>query len=225
MGIDKVLIVDHDPAFLEKMHKGLGKFGQFEVLTAQDAQHAIAIMRQESISILVTCLNMPHMDGLELLATVTKDFPNILSIVATSLPYEPMEKYAQGDSVYSFLNKPFDHIRLHEEIIKMLDYRDELRFRPGIYLSSILPLINLMQKTCLVEVMAGRNQKGYFYFKDGVICDVRCGEKTDSEALKDMLNWGPVRYWFKSLPDDPAVEEFHDELTSLFKDSELFGKL
>ncbi len=225
MGIDKILIVDNDHKLLSDLKKGLEKFGQFRIMTAMDGIQAMAILRKEDISILVTALKMPRMDGLELLAAITNDHPNILSIVTTSFDDFPLEKQAEGDSIFCYMNKPFNHIRLHGEIIKMLDFRDELYFKAGIYLSSMLPLINLEQKTCLLEVKAGLKRIGYFYFENGVICDVRSGEKTGSEALEEMLEWGPGRYSFKPLPDDPAVKEFHDDLTTLIMDGKLFKRL
>lgn len=225
MGIDKILIADSDPVFLKKMQTGLDRLGQFKIITAMDGVQAMALLKKEDVSILVTSLKMPRMDGLELLAAVTNQHPNILSIITTSFKDMPLEKQADGDSIFCYLNKPFDHIRLHCEIIRMLDYRDELYFQAGIYLSSMLPLINLEQKTCLLEVKSGLKKKGYFYFENGIISDVRCGEKTDSEALEEMLSWGPGRYWFKPLPDDPAVQEFHDDLTTLIMEGSLFKRL
>jgi CheY-like chemotaxis protein len=225
MGIDKILIADSDTHFLAEMRNGLDKLGQFRILTALDGVQALAVLRQDSVSILVTCLSMPRMDGLELLAAVSREFPNILSIVTTSFRDMPLVKQADGDSIFSYLNKPFSHIRLHGEIIRMLDYRDEISFQAGMFLSSMLPLINLEQKTCLLEISVGRERKGYFYFRDGIICDVRCGSKAGSEALEEMLHWGPGRYQFKPLPDDPAVREFHEDLTSLIMDGTLFKRL
>lgn len=225
MGIDKILIVDGDRRFLAEMKNGLEKFGQFRIMTAADGMQALTVLKKEDISILVTCLNMPGMDGIELLAKVSCKFPNILSIVTTSFQDTPLEKQSAGDSIFCYLNKPFNHIRLHGEIIKMLDYRDEIYFKAGIFLSSMLPLINLEQKSCLLEITAGLKRKGYFYFRDGIICDVRCGKKNSSEALKEMLAWGPGRYQFIRLPDDPAVYEFHDDLASLVMDKSLFKLL
>lgn len=225
MGIDRILIVDSDHKLLTELKAGLEKFGQFKILTAMDGVQAMAILKGENISILITALKMARMDGLELLAAVTNKFPNILSIVTTSFKDFPLDKQSEGDSIFSYLNKPFDHIKLHGEIIKMLDFRDELYFKAGIFLSSMLPLINLEQKTCLLEIKAGLKKIGYFYFENGVICDVRCGEKNGSEALEKMLDWGPGRYSFKALPDDPAVKEFHEDLTTLIMDGKLFKRL
>jgi len=225
MGIDKILIVDNDVKLLSDLKTGLLKFGQFQVMTAADGLQAMAILKRERIAILVTGLKIPRMDGLEILAYVTREYPNILSIVTITLQGEVMEKQSRGDGLFAYLNKPFNHIILHGELIKMLDYRDEVYFQAGIFLLAMLPLVNLEQKTCLLEVSCGIKRKGFFYFDQGIICDVRCNNLTGAEALKEMLNWGPGRYWFKPLPDDPAVREFNHDLTALIMKETLFKKL
>lgn len=224
MGIDRILIVDNDIKLLNSLKSGLDKFSQFRILTAFDGMQALAILKREKVSVLVTGLKMKRMDGLELLAEVSREYPNILSIVTTALSF-PLTKDVQGDSLFSYLNKPFNHIRLHGEILKVLDCRDEINYRAGMYLNSMLPLINLLRKTCLLEFNAGRERKGFFHFDNGVICDVRCGDLADSEALTEMLFWGPGQYWFKPLPDDPAVTEFHGSLAKMLGEGEGFKDL
>jgi CheY-like chemotaxis protein len=200
MAKDKILIVDDDVRLLTRLKNGLMKFGQFDILTAMHGMQALAILKSAGASIMVTDLEMPKMDGVELLAAATRDYPNILCIVTTSLKDHTLRKKFQGDSLFSYINKPFDHIRLHGEIIKMLDCRDEINFRPGIFLTAMLPLINLMQKSCLIEASVGANKKGVFYFDNGVISDVRTDTLNGSSALEEMLKWGPAQYWIKPLP-------------------------
>ena len=86
MGIDRILIVDNDIKLLNSLKSGLDKFSQFKILTAFDGMQALAILKREKVSILVTGLKMRRMDGLELLAEVTREYPNIMSIVVTSSP-------------------------------------------------------------------------------------------------------------------------------------------
>lgn len=202
MARDKILIVDDDVKLLGSLKNGLNKFGQFDILTAVHGVQALAILKTAKPVIMVTDLQMPRMDGVELLSIVTRDFPNILCIVTTELKDHALRKKFQGDSLFSYVNKPFNHIRLHGEIIKMLDCRDEINFRPGIYITAMLPLINLMQKSCLLEANAGREKKGTFAFENGVISDVRTESQTGASALEEMLSWGPARYVINPLPDN-----------------------
>ena len=211
MGRDKILIVDDDVKLLTSLKNGLMKLGQFDILTAVHGIQALAILKTTKTAIMVTDLQMPRMDGVELLATVTRDYPNILCIVTTSLKDHALRKKFQGDSLFSYINKPFNHIRLHGEIIKMLDCRDEINFRPGIFITAMLPLINMMQKSCVLEANAGMDKKGTFFFENGVISDVRTEIHAGSSALEEMLSWGPARYQINPLPDNYP----HDSDSSL----------
>lgn len=202
MARDKILIVDDDVKLLGSLKNGLLKFGQFDILTAVHGVQALAILKTAKPCILVTDLQMPRMDGVELLAIVTRDYPNVLCIVTTELKDHALRKKFQGDSLFSYVNKPFNHIRLHGEIIKMLDCRDEINFRPGIYITAMLPLINLMQKSCIVETSAGKEKKGTFYFENGVISDVVTEKQVGASALEEMLTWGPAQYWINELPEN-----------------------
>lgn len=202
MGRDKILIVDDDIKLLGSLKTGLQKFGQFDIQTAVHGVQALAILKTTKAVILVTDLQMPRMDGVELLATVTREYPNMLCIVTTSLKDHALRKKFQGDSLFSYINKPFNHIRLHGEIIRMLDCRDEINFRPGIYITAMLPLINMMQKSCMLDASAGMDKKGTITFENGVISDVRTEQQAGVGALQEMLSWGPARYWIKPLPED-----------------------
>ena len=198
MGKDKILIVDDDVKLLGSLKTGLQKFGQFDIQTAVHGVQALAILKTTKAVILVTDLQMPRMDGVELLATVTREYSNMLCIVTTSLKDHALRKKFQGDSLFSYINKPFNHIRLHGEIIKMLDCRDEINFRPGIYITAMLPLINMMQKSCVLEASAGLDRKGTFTFENGVISDVRTEQQTGVGALQEMLVMGPGPVLYKT---------------------------
>lgn len=62
---NKVLVVDDDPAMLRLLTAQLGH-GGYEVLTADTGDQALGILEQEQPAYLITDLDMPGMDGLEL---------------------------------------------------------------------------------------------------------------------------------------------------------------
>jgi two-component system chemotaxis response regulator CheB len=215
MGIDKILIVDDDFVFMNRLKSGLQEFGQFDILTAPDGKYALRLLSRQKVSMVVTDIDMPKMDGLELLAVMTRQFPNVLSIVATSLEEKTMQKRATGDSLFSYLNKPFDHVRLHGEIIKVLDTLDEIQFKAGIFLSSMLPLVHIGKKSCHLEVQAEGGKSGSFYFQDGLLRDASHENLTGKEAVKEMLAWGPGKYWFRNLPEPHTFTKVNGNLTPL----------
>ncbi len=223
MGIDKILIVDDDFVFVNRLKSGLEEFGQFDILTAPDGKYALRLLSRQKVSMVVTDIEMPKMDGLELLAVMTRQFPNVLSIVATSLEEKIMRKRADGDSLFSYLNKPFDHVRLHGEIIKVLDTLDEIQFKAGIFLSSMLPLVHIGRKSCHLEVQAGGGKSGSFYFQDGLLRDAVYDHLSGKKAVREMLAWGPGKYWFRNLPESHAFSEVNGNLTPLIMEGTGLG--
>ncbi len=67
--VDSVLVVDDDPVVLMQMQQMLAGIGVQQVLTARDGVEAIALMASNSVPIdVVVCdLNMPEMDGVEMI--------------------------------------------------------------------------------------------------------------------------------------------------------------
>ncbi|MFH2218378.1 MAG: response regulator [Pseudomonadota bacterium] len=123
--MDKVLIVDDDPEFLSHLTEGLQKYaGQFEVVTASDGEEAVEVLKSVRISVLVTDLAMPKMDGQALLAYMEKNRPQIPCIVMTE-PGSREVKDEPGRDVLQYIEKPFDFKQLFPVIIEGLDRLDE----------------------------------------------------------------------------------------------------
>lgn len=76
----KVLIVDHDTAALQAAVRGLGGF--FEALVAVSKNDCLARIREGGIAIVVACERLTDGSGLDLLATLGKNDPEVLRIFA-----------------------------------------------------------------------------------------------------------------------------------------------
>jgi len=76
--IRNVLLVDDDREMLVALTKGLARWDDtFAVLTAESGSAALAQLRSQEISLVVTDLKMPEMDGFELLAAIMQNYPDI----------------------------------------------------------------------------------------------------------------------------------------------------
>jgi DNA-binding NtrC family response regulator len=131
--MDKVLIVCDNPEFLGILKEGLQKYeGQFEVLTASGGEEAIEVLKREHVSVLVTDLVMPRVDGPELLTHMTKKHPTTPCIVMKEHGNPEIKKRADRKDVFRYFEKPFDCNQLARAIIEGLDCLDEGNlFRQG----------------------------------------------------------------------------------------------
>jgi len=124
--MDKVLIVDDDPVFLDRLREDLQKYvGQFRLVTASNGAEALEILGKERISVLITDLDMPQMNGLELLAHMRKHRPQTPCVVMTEPETPDVENKADRDSIFRYIAKPFGAAELFVLIMEGLERLDE----------------------------------------------------------------------------------------------------
>lgn len=214
--MDRVLIVDDDELFLDIIKQGMQNYkSQFQVLTASDGDEAIEVLKREYISVLVTDLVMPKLDGLELLAHMTRSHPATPCIVMTGYGSPAIKKRADRGEILSYIEKPFDSNELAGAIIKGLDLSYEGDYLTGISVSSFLQIINMEKKTCFFEISSMDKRKGLFYFKEGIPYDALCDDLEGEVAAIEMISWDYVEFRFKSLPKEDVKQRINENLTSL----------
>jgi len=98
-GDGTVLIVDDDAALRDVLSSYLSQEG-WRVATAEDGEHALALLEQEHPAAMVLDLMMPRVDGFEVLRAVraqpaTRDLP-IIVVTAKDLTEEDRERLARN---------------------------------------------------------------------------------------------------------------------------------
>ena len=89
-----VLLVD-DSATDRRLFEGLlSKYLQFNVETAEDGSHALKIMAVKVPDVVVTDLQMPNMDGLQLVENIRSLYPLVPVILITSAGSEEVASKA-----------------------------------------------------------------------------------------------------------------------------------
>jgi CheY-like chemotaxis protein len=112
-----LLIVDDEESIRLITKSTLESFG-YRVLTANDGTEAIALYAQhkEEISIVLTDMMMPYMDGQATIRALTKINPDVKIIAASGLSAHEKE-LENTDSIKGFLIKPYSA----EKLLKALD--------------------------------------------------------------------------------------------------------
>lgn len=198
--MDKVLVVDSSAEFLTSLKDGLDKMHQFEVLIASDGEEAIRILSNEKVAVFVTDINTPTFDGLELLAFMTQEHPNTPCIVMTDYGKPWFRKRMDQQEVLYHLEKPFEIGALASAIFVGLNLRDEGMNYKGMTMASLLPLIEIEQKTCRMEIKSAGKGKGYLYFDEGVLIDAHLKGKTGEKAALAISEWDRIAIKFSELP-------------------------
>lgn len=115
----RVLVVDDDPDVALLVKTVLQRRAGCEVLTATDGRAAVDSLSGFTPDVVVTDIEMPGLDGLELLAELRRTDPLVPVIVMTahvSVEYAVSALRAQADE---FLTKPLDNVRLVEAVTRL----------------------------------------------------------------------------------------------------------
>jgi two-component system, NtrC family, response regulator HydG len=103
----RVLVVDDDPSMCDVLVSDLGEHG-FEVTARTSAASALEALAPGAFDAVVTDLNMPGMDGLELCRGVAGAQPDVPVIVITAFGSIQTAVAAIRGGAYDFVTKPLD---------------------------------------------------------------------------------------------------------------------
>lgn len=200
----EVLIVDDDVANLTFLRDWLLRYAdRFKVTTAQDGVEALEILRRKEISIVVTDLRMPRLDGFGLLLRMAEQHPQIPKIVMTSLTSPVTQYQAERSDILDYLVKPVSPEHLAKRILSVMDTHAESGFLKGISISSFAQLVDIEQKTCTITVQNSRDQRtGILYFRDGRLVNATLGPHGGMDAACRVLAWPDVRITIKDACPD-----------------------
>ena len=113
----KVLLVDDEKELCDTLKTGLETMSDsFEVFSAYSGEEAISIIEKHKINILVSDINMPGMNGIELMKEAKKRIPNIFIITLTIHGDADTALETVKIGAKSFIRKPVSIADLHQEI-------------------------------------------------------------------------------------------------------------
>jgi len=198
--MDKVLILDGNADYVQSLKSGLDKMRQFEVATALSGREAIELIGKNRFSVIVTEVMPPDMDALDFLAYMTRKRPNTPCIVMTDHGKPWFKEKVPQQSFLYHLEKPFKIGNLASAIFVGLNLRDEGRHFKGMTMTSVLPLVEILQKTCRLEISSKNNGKGYLYFKNGIIIDAHFKKLSSKVAAQELTTWDGIFIKITALP-------------------------
>ena len=102
-----VMVVDDEPAVRRVMEVGISRAG-YDVLTAENGEVALAMIRERTPDVLITDIEMPRMDGRALCKSVESEFPDreFTIYVLTSLAEREHREWSVNMRDVHFLEKP-----------------------------------------------------------------------------------------------------------------------
>jgi DNA-binding NtrC family response regulator len=144
----RVLIVDDDAKSRRLLEVRLRAL-ECQVLMATDGKEALAVIQQEVPALMLLDLQMPRMDGMELLRTLRRDGIELPVVVITAHGSIESAVEAMKEGAYDFIPKPFDPKHLEIVVLKALE-RERLKREVKVLSEEV------DKRYCLI---AGKSQK------------------------------------------------------------------
>ncbi len=158
----RLLIVDDEPSILNVLATLLRKQG-YEVVPEGNSEIAVNLIKQEKFDLMLTDIKMPKVNGLQLLAEMTKHHPQTAVILLTGYGSVQTAVEAMKGGAFDYITKPFKVDELLMTVKRAMDYHNvveenvdlkaklESRFR----LDNIVAVSDSMRKVCeMVEQVA-----------------------------------------------------------------------
>jgi CheY-like chemotaxis protein len=203
----KILLLDDDPDLLDLYREILSQLpSQPEIQTATSGTRAIAMLEAEAFRLMICDLKMPKMDGLQVLSIVRRKYPQLRTVVLTSVMDEQFRSRVYALGVDLFWQKPTSEteIKMFLECLEsLLDREVESGFR-GVQSKSLVDIIQLeciSQSSSVLRITNGP-QSAKIWIQDGELIDAEAGELRGEAAFRKILSWKTGN--FESLPPEAS---------------------
>jgi|SRR5690606_41627303 len=114
-----VLVVDDSNLVRRQVANAL-RGANLRVLEATNGEEALELLCTREVHLLITDLNMPQMDGIELLNAIEERGLNVAAVVITNEGQVRSLRLARKAGAIAWITKPFDPAILARSIVRVL---------------------------------------------------------------------------------------------------------
>lgn len=210
-----ILVVDDDPDFRNGLCKSL-RDAEFGAIGCRDGAEAIAVLQSMDADYLVTDLQMPQVDGIELLNWVRRNRPHIGTVVVTAHGGERQRRFVLQQGALRFVEKPIDP----NDLIDLFHSADQL----GGFFGSLreTDILNYLEMICRskrslkIELVAENGPMCLLFIKRGLLIHAQCNEFEGPAALEEILTVTQGTYAVHAW-QDPKRCTIHEEPTFIIE--------
>ena len=121
-----IIIVDDDREVVTAIRRALSR-GAYRILETTRPQQAVYWLGSEDVDALITDIDMPDLDGLELMEIARNLRPEAVRIVVSGTgTVEAITRAINSGEVHRFVHKPFDPAVLRSIVADALERQEEL---------------------------------------------------------------------------------------------------
>lgn len=123
----RILFVDDSSTIREMVESSLLEIGYMNIQGAEDGVEALELSTEEEYDLIITDINMPNMDGIELIQKLRDKLDYIATpiMVLTTEWSQEMKDQGKQAGATSWIVKPFDTELLHTAILETIKKAQE----------------------------------------------------------------------------------------------------
>jgi DNA-binding response OmpR family regulator len=185
----KVLVVDGDREKSLELHRVLYSGSQqFDVLLASTADVAREIMREVSVDVVITDIDLPGASGVDLVCWGAIEFPETMYIVQTRDDVDELQRRIAGLGCLRLMRKPCEPDDVLKIVREALDCIQRLSgCFSALSAADLIQMLCLAQRTAALRITAG-GESGTVMVQDGVLLHASWGSLAGHEALCAILD-------------------------------------
>ena len=120
--VKKVILVADDSSTVRKFVSFSLALENFQIITAVDGMDALEKISRNTVDVAIVDLNMPNMDGFELIRAIrnSPDLKTLPVIILSSETSEKSKQLGRDAGADAYLEKPFNANRIKYQVSKFL---------------------------------------------------------------------------------------------------------
>jgi len=157
-----VLIVEDDLALAEALCDTLEIAG-YRVVSAKDGVEALSVLQKQAVGLVVSDVQMPGMDGLQLLQNLKQKYPDLPVLLMTAYGSVPRAVAAMQAGAVDYLIKPFEAKTLTAKIANLIvktPAPEQERVVVDDHMKKLYGLVNKVAKTDVTMLLQGESGTG-----------------------------------------------------------------
>ena len=116
-----VLFVDDERDILNSLERLLRK-EYYRLLLTESGKESLDILEREDVHVIVADINMPEMDGFELLQQVMERYPDIIRVIlSSSSDKHTILNAINTGNIYRYIVKPWDNNELNLTVLQAIE--------------------------------------------------------------------------------------------------------
>ena len=203
-----ILVVDDELSMREFLSIFLEKKLGHSVITAGDAEKALALAQSEPVDLVISDIRMPGMSGLDLLAQLKSKRPDLAFILITAFAAPEDAVLAMKNGAFDYITKPFNLDEVKRIVKAALDHKASQSSQPEDDFPEIIGQSPEMMKIFdLIKRVAPTPANVLIYGESGT------GKELVAQAIHNRSN----------VASKPFVPIICSAIPETLLESELFG--